>query len=245
MKGKSIGFQNSDQKLAEELQSILDKKEQFPNLMLGIPHGFASTKNDKISVAVFWWSYLVRNYKWLKGHIPNTIQYGDASFSRVVTELRDTGEVSKHISNVKTLWQGRDVIIVEGIQTRFGVGNGLLDNANNILRIEAPAKNAFDVIDELVAATLATRKKLSDPVVLVSLGPTATVMAARLSLFGVQTIDTGHFDLQFEYYRKGETKKVDIPDRYDNETINGQFVTDTQDETYSSQIEIVIRDEEE
>ena len=62
-----------------------------------------------------------------------------------------------------------------------------------------------------------TAKNVDNLIVLVSLGPAATVIAKRLSNEGIWTIDIGHFDLQYEYYLRGKTHRVKVPGKYDNE----------------------------
>ena len=57
--------------------------------------------------------------------------------------------------------------------------------------------------------------------ILISLGPTATVLAYDLIEFGHQIIDFGHFDIQYEYYLRNATKKIKIPNKYVNEVPGG------------------------
>jgi hypothetical protein len=52
----------------------------------------------------------------------------------------------------------------------------------------------------------------------------------------VQTIDIGHFDLQYEYLMKGYYKKVDVENKYDNELFNGELFAKNLDGQYSRQI---------
>lgn len=83
----------------------------------------------------------------------------------------------KIFSLLKKLWEDRNVLIVEGAQTRLGVGNDLFSNAKSIERILAPAKNPFDSYDKILSAIVTHCK---EHLVLIALGPTATVLATDL-----------------------------------------------------------------
>ena len=54
--------------------------------------------------------------------------------------LKDKTKVSIYIKKLKKLWDKKDIIIIEGEHTRFGIGNNLLDNAKSFKRIICPSK---------------------------------------------------------------------------------------------------------
>lgn len=62
----------------------------------------------------------------------------------------------------------------------------------------------------------------SNVLVLISAGPTATILAADLSKIGVQSIDIGHLDVEYEWFKRGVTEKVRIPGKYVNEAAQGR-----------------------
>jgi hypothetical protein len=129
-------------------------------------------------------------------------------------------------------------LIIEGAGTRFGVGNGLFDNATGVYRIVAPSKNAYKVVGDIEKAAVSFINRQEDRgrfIVLIALGPTATVLVGRMCEL-VQTIDIGHFDLQYEYLTMGKFNKVKVPTRYNNEMLNGDTVKDIDDDDYSRQI---------
>lgn len=106
-----------------------------------------------------------------------------------------------------------------------------------LYRILAPAKNAYDKYDEIVAAI-----KEHVPwgsLVILALGPTATIMAYDLAKMGYQALDLGHFDIQYEYHIRDIHSKQPIPGKYVNEASTaGQTVDDSviQDESYGKSI---------
>ena len=127
--------------------------------------------------------------------------------------------------------------IVEGEQTRIGVGNDLLDNAANIYRILAPAKNAYDVYDRIVESV--QKHTPQGALIIIALGPTATILAYDLAKMGYQSLDLGHFDIQYEYHIRGIHTKEAIPGKYVNEAAAaGQTVDDSaiKDKRYRASI---------
>lgn len=106
-------------------------------------------------------------------------------------------------------------MIAEGAKTRFGVGNDLLENAGTIRRIIAPSEGAFSKYDEILGAI--KRNSNRDTLVLVALGPTATILSYEIGRTGIQTIDIGHLDIEYEWYKSNTKKKTPIIGKYVNE----------------------------
>ncbi|MFR7619788.1 MAG: GT-D fold domain-containing glycosyltransferase [Blautia sp.] len=61
----------------------------------------------------------------------------------------------------KKIWNGRNIILVEGRKTRFGIGNDLLNNVKSISRILGSSESAFDYMSELIYACESECKKIS------------------------------------------------------------------------------------
>ncbi len=132
----------------------------------------------------------------------------------------------------KQIWDGRKILLVEGSYTRMGVGNDLFSNAESIERIITLNKNAYSVYQEIFKAVLQVEK---DRIVLIALGPAATVLAYDLAQEGYWAIDVGHLDLEYEWYLKGEGYSM-IPHKYNNEVVGGTVVDDIFDEKYDQSI---------
>lgn len=235
---KGIGFQPYSQELSCDLLNVLVKEKT--GLKVGIPHGYRSVSHDKFRVKAFWWSYVVKHHKDILNFVSksNSQEYLDTNFTRTITELRDKKYINSVMTSIKNIWREKQVLIVEGSGTRFGSENSLLSNAKSVSRIIAPAVNAYGKIDEIRVAMrdfLTQQKNLDDVVVLIALGPTATVLAGEFDGM-VQTVDIGHLDLQYEYLQKGFYKKVKIETRYDNEMVNGFVYVTNNDKKYDSEI---------
>ena len=74
--------------------------------------------------------------------------------------------------------------------------------------------------------------------VLIALGPTATVLAYDLSNLGYQAIDIGHTDIQYELFLRNATDMIQIPYKYVNEYNGGrnESVGEVEDANYYRQI---------
>jgi hypothetical protein len=72
--------------------------------------------------------------------------------------------------------------------------------------------------------------------VLIALGPTASVLAYDMAKAGYQALDIGHIDLEYEWMLKGKGEKIDIPYKYVNEVAGGDKVEDITDKDYEKQI---------
>lgn len=233
---QSIGFQKYSKQISEDLM----KATQISNKhLVALPHAFASTKSDKFMVKFFWWRYVYKNQKNIQKFIEltGTHKFLDASFSRTVTELKSKDDIHSIVASVIDLWNDRNVIMVEGVQTRFGVGNGLFENAQSVKRVLTPSENSYEKIDDIVKEIESiVHADNKNYLVLCAIGPTATILANELSEHGIQTIDIGHFDLQYEYLMQGAYKRVKVDSRYDNERLNKDNISEIQDKDYLSEI---------
>lgn len=72
--------------------------------------------------------------------------------------------------------------------------------------------------------------------VILALGPTATVLASALADCGVQALDIGHIDIEYEWFLKGTKTRVAVSGKYTNEVFKGNEVEDCKDSRYLSQI---------
>ena len=163
-------------------------------------------------------------------------KYYSAAISRFYSHLKDKSKAYKYISKLKKIWEGRDVLLIEGEKTRFGIGNDLLNNAKSIKRILCPTRNAFYFYDKILNAALKVDKSY---LILISLGPTATILAHYLTKHGYQAIDIGHADIQYELFLKNATKHFQIPYKFVNEYDEGRnehSLVDAPDKKYYDQI---------
>lgn len=224
-----IGFQKYDVLLASRLYEIINYTGE--DIYIGLPLPLDRLDKFKFKVAMSWASYFVREYTdlqtisfpknlYLDTQVTRSNEYADRSVSTVVYR------------NLKKIWQNQRVLIVEGDQSRLGVGNDLLNNAQHVSRILVPSENAFDYYDEILATTISHAH--SYDLVIAAIGPTATVLG--FDLRGViKTFDLGHVDIQYEFILRNVSDVKAIPGKYTNESIN-KVNYRVYDEKYESEV---------
>lgn len=230
--GRREGYQEPDRRLSERLKEVLQKP--IENHAVGLPdiYGDLSYLGDKY--ADYFRNVLIKHRSEHYEYIDMSRTYLNAFISRLYSEMKDKSPSTGWFTKTKRIWDKRNVVIVEGSETRFGVGNDLLDNASLIERILCPSEGAFDKYNDILNLCLSVNK---DKLFLLALGPTATVLAYDLAKAGYQAIDIGHFDIEYEWYlRNVEENKVIIDGKYTNEVVGGNVVAAVNDEKYINEI---------
>lgn len=159
--------------------------------------------------------------------------YFNAFFTRPYQMFANKSNSKRWFEKCKKIWEGRDLLIVEGEFSRLGVGNDLFAEANSVERILCPATNAFEKYDQIYNAV---KRYGSDKLVLIALGMTATVLAFDLAQIGYWAIDIGHIDIEYEWYLRKASGKIAIQGKYVNEVEKGKMVESIADQGYTSQI---------
>jgi glycosyltransferase family protein len=227
----SLPYQVYDPELGRRLQEVLVSNE--PNHLVGLPIGYHSLHNLIDDSKLFWRSQIVWTYPRLRKYLDVNKTYYNASMTRVYVTFDDKSECPQIFASLMKLWEGRKVLIIEGEKSRLGVGNDLFSRALKVERVLAPMHHAFARYNELIQEA---RKSDLDTLVLLALGPTATVMAYDLAKAGYQAIDIGNVDIEYEWFLRGATSKVKIPGKYTSEAVGGRNVEDVEDQLYLSQI---------
>lgn len=232
---RGVNFQSGSADLSLKLREVLLSDD--PKLLVCIPYAVNSVQGLNEHAKNFYNNWSLDNYELLssmliakngKSHV-----YGDANITRPYKDWKNPAHAKKIFDGMKRLWKDQDLLIVEGCQTRLGIGNDLFRGARSIKRILAPAENAFDCYDEILHTVL---KWYNGELIMLALGPTATVLAYDLAKRGMQALDIGHVDIEYEWFLRGSTSKIAIPGKYTNEAADGNKVADCEDPLYLSQI---------
>lgn len=225
-KGDAIGFQDHDSKLAKRLYEVLNTPKK--NHIVSLPGPFTRSLFEMTNDARSFWigSMVISGAIWksfLKPQIWESKIVRNTQVTRPYMDYpknKKNRETAKFIfESFKELWNSKTVLVVEGEGTNFGHNNDLLDNAKEIHKIIVPAQNAFRAYQEILNMTSDVINKLKDDelIVLLAIGPTATVLAYDLAEMGTQTLDIGHLDVEYEWFRNGARKKMALKDRVVNE----------------------------
>ena len=166
--------------------------------------------------------------------IDMTQVYYDAYVTRPYLMNKDKRYAQRIFEMFKCLWRDRDILLVEGSKSYIGIRNDLFESAKKIRRIIAPCKNAFSVYDKILDSV----KQYADEntLVLCSLGPTATVLAYDLAMAGIQTIDIGQLDNEYEWYLRGADEAIEVPGKCVAGLGQHYEVQIIEDEEYKKQI---------
>lgn len=233
---KNIGFQSFDQRLSIRLKEILRRGSHESNpCLLCLPDAFRGTHNMRFGSALFWFFHKAFYFRHYEPLLKRNYFYGNTSVTRPYHDYKDKQQSARIFNKFKQLFHDKKLLIVEGSGTRLGIGNDLLADAREIKRITTLNRNAFSVYNDLYSAVLAHARDYD--MVLMSLGPTATVLAYDLSQHGIRCIDTGHIDIEYEWMRSAAHDKVQVVGKNVNEV--GVLLSEHQlyhDEDYRQQV---------
>ena len=168
--GGNAAAQHADPRLAAELCDILAKPQKA---LVCIPHAQRGPKQ------VNWQNYTRPKYVALL----RQPSYGSAFVTR--PDSAPWIDRPDYWDKIKQTWRGKEVTLVIGTQRSLTLE--MMKEAKSINLITGPGEDAYAKIDEIEA-----RIGLPKGVVILCLGPTATVLAVRLVNKGVHAIDLGH-----------------------------------------------------
>ncbi len=234
--GRDISFQKHTDRIGSALTSVLESDD--PGFLVCIPDVFDDRSYLTEKAAAHWKKHLSVFRPIWYDHLQNGRVYGNAFMSRCYILLRDKSNCADYFRIMKKIWDGQDVLLVEGEKSRLGVGNDLFDNVKSLQRILAPNENAFEKVDILLDAAKAHGQ---NKLILLALGPTATVMSRALFHAGFRAVDLGHADVEYEWFLRHATERIPIRNKYVNEAGAGYGVGALEDETYQSQILITVK----
>lgn len=229
--GRSIPFQEYDEKLAKELEHIIGLSSD-ERMMICIPDVFERLKRYTESVEAFWQNDLVKTRP-IYEKLCKAQWYGNALASRPYMMWKDKRRAIPVFDKWMQFWDSKDILLVEGDTSRIGIGNDLFENAASVSRIVCPSKNAYSVIDKIYSSVL---DKAEGKLILISLGPTAKALVFRLYEAGYRSVDIGHIDTQYEWYKMGATQKVKLNNKHTAEFNRDNDIEFGYDDDYASQI---------
>ena len=236
IEGTKRDFQPHSEKLAKRLKEVLDSPAD-DNILICIPAVFHFRNYINLDYrSRFFWLHNFIKRDFSKLVINNKIYY-DTNVTRLFICYRKSKreKIAKRlVTGFKQIWNGKDVILVEGKFTRVGYGNDLFDNAKSLKRITCPRIDAFDKYDEILKSAVEQGK---DKLFLLSLGPTATILAYDLAKLGYRAIDIGNIDFEYECYIHGLNEKEE------NQRKHTLTYSEAKDSEYFSQIIIDLHDE--
>lgn len=233
---RNLRFQDYSKKISTCLEDVLSSQQN--NLLICVPRCYNSLIGLKKDAKKYWlewgkWGHQEEYINLIKRYKGNSYLFGDAFISRPYIDWKHKKRAIGIFKKLKRLWEKRDLLIVEGEQTRLGVGNDLFESARSIKRIIVPTINAFDSYESIKNSILDV---YNNQLVLLAIGPTATILAYELSKKNIQTLDIGHVDIEYEWFLRGAKEKIAVEGKYVNEVKEGRVFSECYDSNYLNQI---------
>lgn len=228
-----LGFQKKDDKLIKRLATILTKDEKGLLICILNLWNKAIYQLDP-HVVKFELHHFLKYHKLWEKHITSKQVYGDAFITRPYLTIGDKKRSAGIFKKMKALWEHEDVVLVEGEKSRLGLGNDLFSNTKTLERVLCPNENAFSYYETIICEVKKTPKT---KLILISLGPTAKVLAYDLFKEGYRVLDIGHIDMEYDMFLRQEKKLVKVPYKYSNE-LNERNPDNCADEKYLNEIRV-------
>lgn len=232
MAGKErLPYQKCVKTLSDRLREIVRCRQD--NILIALANNYGSmdsyTDKDKDGIR----EYMTEDVRAFHASLLDYSRvYYDAYMFKCYFQSKDKEEAGRRYDLVKKIWKDRDIVLIEGAETRTGQGNDLLDNARSIQRILCPTKNAYDRYQSILEEA---GKVSKDKLILCVLGPAGKVLAYDLIQNGHQVIDIGQIDMEYEWYKAGAGIKVPNPTKYVSQ-LPPALIEEIHDEKYQSQV---------
>lgn len=203
IRGRSLVLQKVNPEIIEGLKRIIGY--QYDDLMITLPSIFGDLSVYRKESGQFWKDHLLFSRKVYEQYCNHKKVYYNSQISRFYYWLDDKSKCAGWVREIKKIWQGKDIVIVEGERTHNGVGNDLFDTASSVERILCPSQDAYEKLDEIMEAC---RQYPKSRLFLVSLGVAAKFLTEKLFLEGYRVLDIGNLDMEYEWFlRKAQGKE--------------------------------------
>lgn len=181
----SLAFQHNSPELRLELKAALNPDWVAPGrVLVSLPPPF---RGD-----LHWLGCWISSWSLVKPLIDPERRYGH---SLVTRPAFFRGQGADGIKQWRRLWLGRKILVVTGRGSRFDLVPELFDSARSVDFLFAASEHAFAERESILQSVV--ERVGSDTLVLLSLGPTATVLAHRIAAAGIQALDIGHISASY------------------------------------------------
>lgn len=230
--GGRTRLQPENKELVKKMKAIL--KDNSSDILVGIPEALDKQYDRYTNDASnFWEKYNDKNYDKILALLDCNKQYYSSQITWFYIDYKEKNKCHEYVEELKKIWKNKKLLIVEGTQTRMGMGNDLFDGAKSIERILCPAEDAYSRYNEILESCL---KFSTDYLILIALGATATVLAYDLAKKGYQALDFGHVDLEYEWYIRKANKKIKIENKFNKEINDCEVANPIDDKKYRNSI---------
>lgn len=195
--GEGIPYQKYNAKLSFRLKEILKCNDK--NVFVGVPYCYySSVKNMRDFPKTYMRTWVRERSDYITDLCLPDKQYYDTTCSQMYV-MYENYDFKSYFEKIKQIWANRDITIICGKTVFDKIENDIFNCAKSIEYQYAPPLNAFEEYDNIFEEAKRINK---DRLVVIILGPTATVLAYDLTKEGYQAIDFGHIAKDYDYYLK-------------------------------------------
>lgn len=206
MRKRDIVFQKLSNAISDRLFEVINSNRT--NHLVCLTSALTDRKNYTHYSKTYWINFLNRYSSDLMNKmIYHKNIYGNALISRFYLHRKNKENTFLVVEKLKKIWDKQDILFVEGELSRLGIGNDLFDNAKSIERIICPSENAFEKYDEILKKSLELG---GNKLIIIALGPTATILSYDLSQHGIWALDLGHIDIEYSWFKMNATSRIPI-----------------------------------
>ncbi len=180
-----LGFQKNSQALAEDLQAIFTNPAD--GLMISLP---------QFARGAVWQRFWAEFWGTLEPLVSEDRQYANTHVSRSLI-FQKQGDAAVELW--REVWKDKTVTVVTGKGSRFDLLPALFDSAASIKRVDSLPANAYTDIPRL----LEEPRILDSELVILSLGPSGTILASELHQRGIRALDIGHLTASYVHVMEG------------------------------------------
>lgn len=239
LNGERSWFQNPDKKMAEKLKEVLQSNNERVIIAIADNYGNLDKYTQNAADAIR--AYMTPQKRQQHMNLLNSErEYYDAYVSRPYIIYKEKNKNAEPIIKLfDKIFKDRNILMVEGKHTKTGVRNELFKNAKSVRRIICPDVNAYSCYGNILLSV--KENVCDDDLVLISLGATATVLAYDLSMYGIQAIDLGQLDNEYEWYMMQVSDRTVVEGKSVSELMWYRLPSkEIEDREYDSQILAVI-----
>lgn len=199
--------QSANKPMCLRLKEILIGQD--PNLLVGIPRLWERDMDwMPLRKRAFW--FKCKRNKSYEYYLDPKKQYYSAFITR--PDSAPMIETPEYWELCKKIWEGQRVVLLQGEHRRFH-DSDVFDRVKSLDIVSGPRREAWDHRERLIKELM--QYKTADLFIL-SLGPTATVLAADLCDRGRRALDMGHFGVFYNKSIPRSAQWTGEPYEYDN-----------------------------
>lgn len=201
-----LGMDQPFQRYEKEIDDILRKllKEPREDIYVGINRGYFQALDNKSDDEKRYYRRMA--YEWRKFYKANCNKksvYIDAAFTSCDLEQNGTNEADIYYEEIKKIFENKKLAIVSGIGILEKLENDIFENAECVIKIDAPRINAWDEHTRIIQEI--NKKVPKNYVIIFILGMAGKAMIPQLTDQGYMCWDVGHLA---KYYDENKKKTV-------------------------------------